>query len=63
MDLWSCVRMEWRKCFALGEQNLLLDSSITSAKYDSIGYGNITVLFYCQIDSKLAEMYEYKCQL
>lgn len=52
--------MEWRKCFALGEQNLLVDSSVTSAKYGSIGCGNITVLFYWQLDSKLAGMYEYK---
>lgn len=55
--------MERRKYFPLGEQNLLVDSSVTSAKYDSIGCGNITVLFYWQLDSKLAGMYEYKPQL
>lgn len=55
--------MEWRKYFVLGEQNLLVDASVTSAKYDRIGCGNIIVLFCWQLDSKLAGMYEYNTQL
>lgn len=47
----------------LGEQNLLVDASVTSAKYNRIRCGNIRVLFCWQLDSKLAGMYEYNTQL
>lgn len=40
-----------------------MDSSVTSATYNCIGCGNIMALFYWQLDSKLAGMYEYKTQL
>lgn len=41
--------MEGGKCFALGDENLQVDSSVTLEKYDSIRCGNITVLFLLAI--------------
>ena len=59
----SAFPMERGKYFSLGDWNLLVDSSVTLESGRGIRRGSITVLFYWQLDFKLAQMYENKSQL